>query len=78
VFNLFMVITAHAVSTRAGSVAMFNEDPVLTYLDHHVAPGTEIYAYPYCPMYYFLSATKIQRGTISYCMATTLLPNFTA
>jgi hypothetical protein len=46
------------VSTRAGSVAMFNEDPVLTYLDHHVAPGTEIYASPYCPMYYFLSATK--------------------
>jgi hypothetical protein len=37
---------------------MFNDDPVLTYLDHHVAPGTEIYAYPYCPMYYFLSATK--------------------
>lgn len=58
VFNLFTVITAHAVTTRAGSVAMFNDDPVLTYLDHHVAPGTEIFAYPYCPMYYFLSATK--------------------
>jgi len=58
VFNLFTVLTAHTVSTRAGSVAMLNDDPVLTYLDHHVAPGTEIYAYPYCPMYYFLTATK--------------------
>jgi hypothetical protein len=58
VFNLFTVVTAHAVATRVGSVAMFNDDPVLTFLDHHVAPGTEIFAYPYCPMYYFLSATK--------------------
>jgi hypothetical protein len=26
-------------------------------LDDKVAPGAEIFAYPYCPMYYFLSAT---------------------
>ncbi|HWF05293.1 MAG TPA: glycosyltransferase family 39 protein, partial [Candidatus Angelobacter sp.] len=41
VFNLFTVLPAEAVSTRAGSVAMFNRDPVLAYLDQHVAPGTE-------------------------------------
>lgn len=57
IFNLFTVLTAHPVSTRRGTVAMFRDDPVLTYLDSHVAPGTEIFAYPYCPMYYFLSAT---------------------
>src|SRR6185437_11658179 len=30
---------------------------VLAYLDEHVAPGDEIFAYPYCPRYYFLSST---------------------
>jgi hypothetical protein len=55
--NLFMVLTAHPVATRIGSVAMFKDDPMLTYLDKHVAPGGEIFAYPYSPMYYFLSAT---------------------
>jgi hypothetical protein len=56
-FNLFLVLTAHPVPTRVGSVALFKNDPVLTFLDDHVAPGEEIFAYPYCPMYYFLSAT---------------------
>jgi hypothetical protein len=40
-----------------GTVAVFRDDPVLTFLDEHVAPGEEIFAYPYCPMYYFLSST---------------------
>ena len=57
VVNLFIVLCAHTVPTRAGSVALFGPDPVLTFLDTHVAPGTEIFSYPYCPMYYFLSAT---------------------
>lgn len=56
-FNLFIVLVAHPITTRVGSVAMFKDDPALTFLDEHVAPGGEIFAYPYCPMYYLLSAT---------------------
>jgi hypothetical protein len=36
---------------------MFRDAPVLTFLDKNVAPGEEIFAYPYCPRYYFLSST---------------------
>jgi len=57
VVNLFIVLCAYSVPTRVGPVAMFKPDPVLMFLDSHVAPGTEIFSYPYCPMYYFLSAT---------------------
>lgn len=56
-FNLFLALTAHPLTTRVGTVAVFKDDPVLTFLDEHVAPGEEIFAYPYCPMYYFLSST---------------------
>ena len=55
--NLFIVLCAHTVHTRVGDVGMFTPDPVLVFLNNHVAPGTEIFFYPYCPMYYFLSAT---------------------
>jgi 4-amino-4-deoxy-L-arabinose transferase-like glycosyltransferase len=56
-FNLFLVLSARPTTTRVGSVAVFKHVPLLTLLDDKVAPGEEIYAYPYCPMYYFLSAT---------------------
>jgi hypothetical protein len=56
-FNLFLVLSARSTITRTGSVAVFKNVPLLTLLDDKVAPGEEIYAYPYCPMYYFLSAT---------------------
>ncbi len=36
---------------------MFRDAPVLGFLEKHVAPGEEIFAYPYCPRYYFLSST---------------------
>ena len=36
---------------------MFEDNRELTFLNDHTAPGEEIFAYPYCPMYYFLSAT---------------------
>jgi hypothetical protein len=55
-FNLFLVLTAHPLVTRVGTVAVFKDDPVIPFLDEHVAPGEEIFAYPYCPMYYFLSS----------------------
>jgi hypothetical protein len=56
-FNLFLVLSARSTATRVGSVAMFRSDPALTALDKIVSPGQEIFAYPYIPMYYFLSAT---------------------
>ena len=55
--NLFIVLCARPVQTRVGEVAMFKADPVLTFLDGHTKPGEEIFSYPYCPMYYFLSGT---------------------
>lgn len=57
VFNLLAVTTAHAVPTRVGTVAMYRSNGALAYLNAHTQPGEEIFAYPYCPMYYFLSAT---------------------
>jgi hypothetical protein len=56
--NLFMALVAHSVPTRVGSVALFKPSPALTFLDSHVAPGTEIFVYPTFPMYYFLSDTR--------------------
>lgn len=56
-FNFFLVLTAHPITTRVGIVAVFKNDPVLTFLDTHTKPGEAIYMYPYSPMYYFLSDT---------------------
>ena len=56
-FNFFLVLAAHPMATRVGTVRIFKPIPVLELLDNKVAPGEVIFAYPYCPMYYFLSAT---------------------
>jgi len=57
-FNLFqVVVTAHSIATRVGPVAMYKDDPVLSFLDSRTVPGEEIFVYPFAPMYYFLSAT---------------------
>ena len=56
--NLFIVLCAQSVPTRVGSVGMFKPDGALAFLDSHAAPGSEIFAYPTCPMYYFLSGTS--------------------
>jgi 4-amino-4-deoxy-L-arabinose transferase-like glycosyltransferase len=57
-FNLLLVLFAHPTPTRVGTVAMFGTDPVLTYLNEHVAPGSELFVYPFYPMYYFLTETN--------------------
>ena len=57
-FNLFLALSARPTATRVGSVAVFKNLSGLTALDEKVRPGEEIFAYPYCPMYYFLSATN--------------------
>jgi hypothetical protein len=56
-FNLFLVLTAHTLTTRAGSVAMFGDDPAQMFVETHIASGEEMFAYPYWAMYYFLSST---------------------
>ena len=56
-FNLLGAVAAHSQSTRAGSVAVYKNDPVLAFIDTHVRAGEEIFVYPYHPMYYFLSST---------------------
>jgi hypothetical protein len=56
-FNLFLALSARPTPTRVGSVAVFKNIPGLRTLEEKVRPGEEIFAYPYCPMYYFLSAT---------------------
>jgi hypothetical protein len=56
-FNLFFALYAHQVVTRAGSVAVLKNDPVLGALESRVSSGEEIFVYPYYPMYYFLSRT---------------------
>ncbi|MES2222304.1 MAG: hypothetical protein V4587_15215 [Acidobacteriota bacterium] len=56
--NLLLVFSAPSVHTRAGNVAMFKKAPALEFLDSHLAPGTTMFAYPYSPMYYFLSGTN--------------------
>jgi hypothetical protein len=56
-FNLFLALSARPTATRVGSVALFKSDPVLTVLQSKTGPGEEIFAYPYCATYYFLSAT---------------------
>ncbi len=57
-FNLLLVFYAHPTATRVGTVAMFGTDPVLTYINEHVAPGEDFFVYPFYPMYYFLTATN--------------------
>jgi hypothetical protein len=56
-FNFFVALSARPMTTRVGSVAVFKNVPGLTVLNERVRPGEEVFAYPYCPMYYFLSAT---------------------
>jgi hypothetical protein len=57
-FNLLLtLLAAHPITTRMGSVYVFRDISGLQYLEAHTSPGEEIFAYPYCPRYYFLSDT---------------------
>jgi hypothetical protein len=60
-FNCCVVLAegAHTSATRVGRVAVLGPDSaqVLSFLNEHVPPGADILIYPYCPTYYFLSAT---------------------
>jgi hypothetical protein len=58
VFNLIGVLCAHSVSTRAGKVAMLEGGEEFAALNSRLVPGEEIFVYPYCPSYYFLTKTE--------------------
>ncbi len=55
--NMFVVLSAKSIPTRAGTVAMYKPNAAIAFLDSHASPGTEIFVYPTSPIYYFLSAT---------------------
>ncbi len=59
VFNGLIALAAQTkVTSPRGTFYTFQVDPVLEFLNTHVTRGEEIFAYPYCPMYYFLTATR--------------------
>jgi hypothetical protein len=59
VFNLLAVfLSTHTVVTNVGKFRAFTKDGAVSFVREHVAPGEEIFAYPYCPRYYFLGAAK--------------------
>jgi hypothetical protein len=69
-FNLLLTLFAHSVATRAGPVALFKPNPALAFVQGKADAGEEIFAYPYCAMYYFLS------GTVNPTRYAALLYNF--
>jgi Dolichyl-phosphate-mannose-protein mannosyltransferase len=56
-FNILTVLVAHPIQSRVGAVEVFKSYPALAALEDRVAPGQEIFVYPYAPIYYFLTAT---------------------
>ena len=58
-FNGFLILTASTkIVTERGTMNTFRNDAAIDLLHGQVKPGDELFAYPYCPMYYFLSAAK--------------------
>jgi hypothetical protein len=58
IFNLFIVLSAQKIETYRGPVYTFARNPALEFVNSHVHVGQEIFAYPYSPIYYFLSGAK--------------------
>jgi hypothetical protein len=56
--NLVGVLRAHVVSTRAGKIAVLEGGEEFSILNAEIAPGEEIFVYPYSPSYYFLTAAR--------------------
>src|SRR5206468_3778863 len=57
-FNFLIAQTAQIKTvTPRGIVSSFYRDGAIDYLITHTQPGDAIFAYPYGPMYYFLTGT---------------------
>jgi len=54
---LFQARANHTVATRRGTLTMQTRDPVIEYVQGHVAPGEQILIYPYQSTYYYLTET---------------------
>ena len=53
--NPSLLLFTHSVATRVGTVKSLKDIPVLSFLNQHVSPGEEFFAYPYSPNFYFLA-----------------------
>ena len=56
-FNLLFLLHTHPLQTRVGTVTTFRDEKLVKLLEQKTRPGEEIFAYPYCPIYYFLTET---------------------
>jgi len=69
-FNLFILAAANTVQTRMGSVRMFTDWKAHVFVEENIPAGAEIFAYPYCPSYYFvhdlLNPTRFSIMTYNY------------
>ncbi len=65
--TLILALVAAPMQTRAGRVHTPVYDPVVAAIEEHVAPGGDIFIYPYAPMYYFLSATTNPTRYSTFC-----------
>jgi hypothetical protein len=66
IVNAGVVLSAqNRLTTKRGTLYSFHPSPVLDFLNSHTESGEAIFAYPYCPIYYFLaSATNPTRLSI--------------
>lgn len=55
--NLLFLLYTRPLQTRVGSISTFREETLVRLLEQKTHPGDEIFAYPYCPSYYFLTGT---------------------
>lgn len=53
-FNLLILAAAHPVATKIGSIRMFSNWRAHTLVESIIPPGETVFAYPYCPSFYFL------------------------
>lgn len=56
-YNLLFLLYTHPLQTRVGTVSTLRDEKLVQLLEQKTRPGDEIFAYPYCPIYYFLTGT---------------------
>jgi hypothetical protein len=56
-YNLLLLLYTQPLKTRVGFVSTFRNGELVKLLEQKTHAGEEIFAYPYCPIYYFLTRT---------------------